>query len=150
MANPHKTASCLYVSPKTGIFALGPTNHRQITRDLQTKEMIHPSVFMQKKLAPVHNIGAFPDLVVGLLPLEENMKRRWKTFHGDGTRQETAGDKVMRNGVGGLVSTLSNKAVKTVRSATVGEKWVPQEKFHHKIWRAIDERTDPNLKKQGQ
>lgn len=77
------------------------------------------------------------------------MERRWGTFHAGASKQEVTGDKVMRKGVGGLVQTLSSKTVKTIKSHTVGEKWVPQGKFHHKIRRAIDERTDPSVKGPG-
>ncbi|KAI0274841.1 hypothetical protein BC834DRAFT_965318 [Gloeopeniophorella convolvens] len=67
--------------PKTGIFVLANTIHRQLPTSFSpiTHETIHPSVLTQDTIPPQlkTTLAAHPDLIIPLLPLEDQLKRQW-------------------------------------------------------------------------
>ncbi|KAG1801667.1 uncharacterized protein HD556DRAFT_899124 [Suillus plorans] len=65
--------------PRTGIFVLSDANVRKlptVTDDI-THETIHPSVLRQK-----HSISSNPALLCNLLPLEEELQKKWPYIEG--------------------------------------------------------------------
>lgn len=75
----HSERSYDYCSPRTGIFVLSEANVRKlptVTDDI-THETIHPSVLRQK-----HSISSNPALLCNLLPLEEELQKKWSYIEG--------------------------------------------------------------------
>lgn len=108
--------------PLTGVYSLAKTIQRKlptVTDDI-THETVHPSVLEQPHMLPelAENIERNPRLVSSLLPLEEELKRRWTVSPGNERAQARAGvylsETVMAAHHQGSVHRVASEAKKWV------------------------------------
>jgi len=99
-------------SPRIGVFALSETNDRKLptVTDNKTHETIHPSVLQQKSINP--------DLVCDLLPLEEELRKRWPNIEGKHVQDQSNATMHMRSVTAVHYSLFGNSAVGTVSMDT--------------------------------
>ncbi|KAG2369365.1 hypothetical protein BDR07DRAFT_1388487 [Suillus spraguei] len=106
-------------NPRTGIFALSKANVRKLptVMDNTTHETFHPSVLQQKPIDPT--------LICKLLPLEEELQKRWPYIQRKQDKRQVKGVVPLARSVTSFYSWSFNSASR-VRSTTDGGTHTPR------------------------